>query len=89
MDGTAGLLRGDLHSRIEMPRGHMDGNITFPWGLSYSGFTAVASVKHSWSDKPIQDSVDSYVRGTTYLGQTPSVHSVNWYQTVKDGQGGR
>ena len=88
MNGKAGLLRGQLHSRVEMPRGLMIGNVSFPWGESYPGFLAIASVKHSWSMKPAQASVDSYVRGTTYLGQAPSVQSVNWYQTVKDGQGG-
>ena len=37
-DGKPGLLRGQLHRRIEMLRGHMDGNVAFPWGLSYLGF---------------------------------------------------
>ena len=86
MNGQAGLLRGDLHSRIEMPRGHMAGNVTFPWGQSHPGFNAVTTVKHSWSTKPVQDSVDSYVRGTSWLAQAPSAQSVNWYQTVKDGK---
>ena len=52
----AGFLRGYLHSRIG---GHPDGNVTFPWGLSYPRFTAVASVKHSRSRKPIHDFVNS------------------------------
>jgi hypothetical protein len=88
MNGEAGLLRGDLHSRIEIPRGHFDGDVTYPWGQSYTGIKGLVTLKHLWSKKPIQDSVDSYIRGVTYLPDTPLAETVQWYQTFKDGKGG-
>ena len=89
MNGEPGLLRGQFHARVEIPRGNMDGNVTFPWGQSYIGLGGMVTLKHVWSRKPIQDSIDSYVRGVTYLPETPSAQTVQWYQTFKDGKGGR
>ena len=88
MNGEVGLLRGELHSRIEISRGHIEGDVTYPWGLRYPELKGQVTLKHLWSRKPIQDSVDSYVRGVTYLPEAPSVQTVNWYQTFKDGKGG-
>jgi len=88
MNGEVGLLRGELYSRIEIPRGHIEGDVTYPWGLRYPELKGQVTLKHLWSSKPIQDSVDSYVRGVTYLPEAPSVQTVNWYQTFKDGKGG-
>jgi len=87
MDGKTGLLRGQLYTRVEIPRGHIDGNVTYPWGQSYTGLKSLVTLKHSWSRKPMQHSVNSYVRGVTYLPETPSVQTVNWYQTSKDNKG--
>ena len=88
-NGTVGLLRGEFHARVEIPRGNLQGNVTYPWGQSYIGLKGVVTLKHVWSSQPLRNSVDSYVRGVTYLPETPSTQSVNWYQTFKDGKGGR
>ena len=87
LNGQPGLLSDQLYTRVEIPRGDISGNVTFPWGLTYNGLLGTASLKHVWSTGPMQDSVDSYVRGVTYLPETPSIQSVNWYQTIKDGKG--
>jgi len=86
MDGEAGLLRGDFHSRIEIPRGDLEGDVTYPWGLRYPNFKGKATLKHVWSKKPLQDSIDSYIRGVVYL-EEPSI-TLQWFQTSKDGKGG-
>ena len=88
MNGEVGLLRGDLHSRIEIPRGHLEGDVTYPWGLRYPNLKGVATLKHIWSKKPMQDSVDSYIRGIVYLPEELSVQTLQWYQTFKDSEGG-
>ena len=55
----------------------MHGNVTYPWGQSYTGLKNLVTLKHAWSRNPIQHSIDSYVRGITYLPETPSVQTVN------------
>ena len=67
MNGTAGLLRGQLHARVEIPRGNIQDNVTYPWGQSYIGLEGVVTLKHVWSREPLQHSVDSYVKGVTHL----------------------
>ena len=83
-----GLLRGDLHSRIEIPRGHLEGDVTYPWGLRYPELKGEVTLKHLWSRKPMGDSVDSYIRGVVFLPEEPSIQTLQWYQTFKDGKGG-
>ena len=88
MNGTAGLLRGQLHARVEIPRGNIQDNVTHPWGQSYIGLEGVVTLKHVWSREPLQHFVDSYVRGVTYFPESPWTQNVDWYQTLKDGKGG-
>ena len=88
MDGEVGLLRGDFHSRIEIPRGDLEGDVTYPWGLRYPNLKGNVTLKHFWSKKPTRDSIDWYVRGVVYFPDEPSVQTLHWYKTFKDGKGG-
>ena len=64
-----------------MPRGHSDGYMVFPWGLNYT-VQSVGSLKHTWSDKVMADTLSAYVRGSTFLPNLPPlpVATVSWYQ---------
>jgi len=64
-----------------VPRGHSDGYMVFPWGLNYT-VQSVGSLKHTWSDKVMADTLSAYVRGSTFLPNLPPlpVATVSWYQ---------
>ena len=53
----------------------------FPWGLNYT-IQSVGTLKHTWSNKAIADTVSAYVRGSTFLPNIPPlpIATVNWYQ---------
>lgn len=53
----------------------------FPWGLNVT-IQSVGTLKHSWSNKVIADTVSSYIRGSTFLPSIPPlpIATVNWYQ---------
>jgi hypothetical protein len=64
-----------------VPRGHSDGYMTFPWGLNIT-VQSVGTLKHTWSNKIMADTLSAYVRGSTFLPNVPPnpITSVNWYQ---------
>ena len=64
-----------------MPRGHTDGFISFPWGLKYT-VQSIGSLKHTWSQEIMADSIAAYVRGTTFLPAVPPLPAatLNWFQ---------
>jgi len=72
------LLVDGYHTSIDVPRGHMNGALRFPWGLEWIVMD-VSTVKHSYAEKPIQKLLSSYTRGSTWLGNVPPVSTVNWY----------
>lgn len=53
----------------------------FPWGLNFT-VQSVGTLKHTWSYKPIVDTISSYVRGSTFLPNIPPnpIATLNWYQ---------
>ena len=61
-----------------MPRGHMTGNMTFPDGLNVTTNRGIGILKHSWSHKPMADTLSAYIRGTGIIAEP--VTTVNWYQ---------
>jgi len=81
-NSVPGQISQGLFSRIDVPRGHTDGYIVFPWGSNLT-VQSVGSLKHTWSNKPIADTISAYVRGSTFLPNLPPipVASLNWYQT--------
>ena len=76
-----GQISKDFYSRIEVPRGHTDGEMTFPWGLTVT-VQSVGTLKHTWSYKVMADAISSYVRGSTFLPNILPVPiaTMNWYQ---------
>ena len=63
---------------MDVPRGHMTGYLALPSGLNITIDRGIGSLKHTWSHKPIADTLSAYVRGTVISGDT--VATVNWYQ---------
>ena len=76
-----GQLSDGFFSRIEAPRVHTDGYMIFPWGLNIT-VQSVGTLKHSWSNEVMSDTISAYVRGSTFLPAIPPlpVATVNWYQ---------
>ena len=64
-----------------MPRGHSNGYMVFPWGLNIT-IISVVSLKHTWSNKAIANTISAYVRGSTFSPHPPPypVATLNWYQ---------
>ena len=79
--GVPGQVIDDYFSRIEVPRGHTDGTMVFPWGEKLA-IQSVGTIKHTWSYKIMADAISSYVRGTTFLPSIPPIPvvTVNWFQ---------
>jgi len=76
-----GEISKGFFSRIDMPRGHTNGYMTFPWGLNIT-VMSVASLKHTWSNKVMADAVSAYVRGSTFFPESTQnpIVTVTWYQ---------
>ena len=76
-----GQVSDGFFSRIEVPRGHTDGYMAFPWGFNVT-IQSVGTLKHTWSNKVLADTVSAYVRGSTFLPNIPPlpITTVNWYQ---------
>ena len=55
--------------------------MTFPWGLDVT-VQSVGSLKHTWSNKFMADTLSAYTRGSTFtVEDTPSpITTVTWYQ---------
>jgi len=55
--------------------------MTFPWGFNIT-IQSVGTLKHTWSNKALADTVSAYVRGSTFLTNIPPLPftTVNWYQ---------
>jgi len=55
--------------------------MAFPWGSNIT-IQGVGTLKHTWSNKTLADTVYSYVRGSTFLPGIPPlpITTVNWYQ---------
>ena len=80
-NSVPGQISEDFFSRVDLPRGHFDGRMTFPWGLNDT-VKSVGSMKHSWSKKVMADTISAYVRGSTFLPAIPPnpVATVTWFQ---------
>jgi hypothetical protein len=65
-DSIPGQIPKDFFSRIDVPRGHSDGYMTFPWGLNIT-VQSVGTLKHTWSNKVMADTLSAYIRGSTFL----------------------
>jgi hypothetical protein len=55
--------------------------MAFPWGLNIT-VQSVGSLKHTWNNKVMADAISAYVRGSTFLPESPQypIVTVNWYQ---------
>ena len=64
-----------------MPRGHTNGYMAFPWGLNIT-VMSVGSLKHTWSNKVMADTLSAYVRGSTFTpeGILSPIATATWYQ---------
>lgn len=53
----------------------------FPWGLNHT-IQSVGSIRHTWSNKVMADTVSALVRGSTFLPNLPPIPigSLNWFQ---------
>jgi len=86
--GTPGLLMGDVYSSIPVPRGQMDGTVVFPWGLEWA-VSDYTSFRHTYSSTPLEVSLLSYTRGTTWFVDDESPAStMNWFQAMSVSPGG-
>ena len=56
-----GLISNCIFSRINIPYGHTNGYMTFPWGLNVT-IQSVGSLKHTWSNNVMADSLRLYSR---------------------------
>ena len=56
-----GLISNCIFSRINIPHGHTNGYMTFPWGLNVT-IQSVGSLKHTWSNNVMADSLRLYSR---------------------------
>ena len=76
-----GQIHKGFFSRLDVPRGHSDGVITFSWGLEYP-VKSIGTLKHTWSQQIMADTIAAYVRGTTFLPAVPPLPAatLNWYQ---------
>ena len=80
-DSVPGQISDGFFSQMDMPRGHPGGNITFPNGVSVAA-RGIGILKHSWSHKPISESLSSYVHGTAFLANVPPtpLATLTWFQ---------
>jgi hypothetical protein len=55
--------------------------MVFPWGLNMT-IQSAGTLKHTWSNKAMADTLSAYVRGSTFLPPIPQmpIATVNWYQ---------
>ena len=77
----AGQISEGFFSRVDVPRGHTNGYMTFPWGFDVT-LRAVGNLKHTWSNEVMADAISAYVRGSTYLPAIPPlpIATVTWFQ---------
>jgi hypothetical protein len=66
-DSVPGQISKDFFSRIDVPRGHSDGYLTFPWGLNIT-IQSVGTLKHTWSNKIMADTCQT----CTNMDRAPS-----------------
>ena len=76
-----GLISDGIFSRIDIPRGHTNGYMAFSWGLNIT-VQSVGSLKHTWSNKVMADTLSAYTRGSTFTAEDTSspITAVTWYQ---------
>jgi hypothetical protein len=80
-NSVPGQISNDF-SRIDVPRGHLDGHIAFPWGFNTT-VQGVGTLKHTWNNKVVAETLPTYICGSSSIPNIPPnpIATVDWYRT--------
>lgn len=71
-----GQISEGFYNRLDAPRAITEGVVIFPGGPKYT-VKSVGSIKHTWSQEIMANTLSAYIRGSVFLPDA----TLSWYQS--------